>query len=225
MFRKIIAATALIAVTGLVAATAYVFGTDTPTRGASIVASAPSGPSQGIAVQGHWTIEIAEPDGTVVSTNEFENSLTVNGAQFLSDVLSRESTPGIWKVVLATQSGVPGACLTTSGNAVGCTITELPVSDPSLQSATTRFGGLSVTSPSSGANERALVLSGSATATNDGTIGRVSTTAHACSSATAPDSASTCSTNNTVFTVKVLSIPIVVLTGQSINTTVVISFN
>lgn len=225
MFKKIIAGTALVAVIGVIAATAYVSGTDAPTRDASIVASASSGPSEGVEVHGHWTIEIAEANGTVVSTNEFDNALTVNGAQFLSDLLSRETTSGIWEVGLATQSGVPGACLTASGNAVGCTITELPVSDPSLQSATTRFGGLSVTSPSSGTNEGALVLSGSATATNDGTIGRVSTTAHACSSATAPDNASTCGTNNTTFTLKALATPISVLTGQTINTTVVISFN
>ncbi len=60
------------------------------------------GPSEGIKVHGHWTIEVREPDGTLVSRTEFENALAPDmgqgsGAQFLTRLLSRDAAVGKWK--------------------------------------------------------------------------------------------------------------------------------
>jgi len=40
-----------------------------------IPASPAKGPHEGITVHGHWTIEVRNPDGTVVTHREFENAL------------------------------------------------------------------------------------------------------------------------------------------------------
>jgi hypothetical protein len=54
---------------------------------------------EGIAVHGHWTIEVRNPDGTLADRREFENSFVCNqGAQLMSNVLARVWTPGGWEI-------------------------------------------------------------------------------------------------------------------------------
>ncbi len=63
----------------------------------------PKGQREGIKVHGHWTIEVRNPDGKVVSHREFENSLATNlggGAPLLAAILGRNVTPGSWQVLL-----------------------------------------------------------------------------------------------------------------------------
>jgi hypothetical protein len=65
--------------------------------------SADKGLNTGIKVHGHWTIEVKNPDGTLVTHREFENSIAPGnggGAQLLASVLSRAVTQGSWSVEL-----------------------------------------------------------------------------------------------------------------------------
>src|SRR5947208_12840021 len=58
------------------------------------------GPKEGIKVHGHWTIEVRNPDGTLVTHREFENALTSDGGFALSAVLGRALTLGLWRIQL-----------------------------------------------------------------------------------------------------------------------------
>jgi hypothetical protein len=71
------------------------------------------GPSEGIKVHGHWTIEIRRPDGSLVSHSEFENSLTTEGMIALSKLMWGDSVT-TWQILLddGTQSG---PCESASG--------------------------------------------------------------------------------------------------------------
>src|SRR5580704_12645686 len=66
--------------------------------------NAPKGQTEGIKVHGHWTIEVRNPDGTLVDHREFENSLAPanggNGAGLLAALLGRVVSAGSWSVVL-----------------------------------------------------------------------------------------------------------------------------
>jgi hypothetical protein len=42
---------------------------------------------QGIQVRGHWIIEVRDPDGTLADRREFENALTLSGAELLAEIL------------------------------------------------------------------------------------------------------------------------------------------
>ena len=59
-----------------------------------------SGMNTGIKVHGHWTIDVLNPDGTLVKHVEFENALTLVGAETLPLILGRAATPGAWAIGL-----------------------------------------------------------------------------------------------------------------------------
>jgi hypothetical protein len=63
---------------------------------------AAKGQLEGITVHGHWTIDVKNPDGKLVSHREFENSLAPSngGASLLAALLGRVVTPGSWWVLL-----------------------------------------------------------------------------------------------------------------------------
>jgi hypothetical protein len=64
------------------------------------------GQHEGIAVHGHWTIVVKNPDGKVVSRQEFENALDPNeGADLLTGLLSGEYTNLGFFVGLYSQIG------------------------------------------------------------------------------------------------------------------------
>jgi hypothetical protein len=64
------------------------------------------GKHEGIKVHGHWTIEVHNPDGKLVSHTEFENSLVtagpMTGSALLTDLLGGTRTGGGWEINLAT---------------------------------------------------------------------------------------------------------------------------
>jgi hypothetical protein len=70
----------------------------------------PKGNHEGIKVHGHWTIEVRNPDGKLVSHTEFENSLDTNGAETLSDVLLGLAGPGGYVVFLNSSGFASGPC-------------------------------------------------------------------------------------------------------------------
>ncbi len=55
-------------------------------------ASQAKGPHEGIAVHGHWTIEVRNPDGTVVTRREFENALQPGGYAPLAALIAGNSS-------------------------------------------------------------------------------------------------------------------------------------
>jgi hypothetical protein len=59
-----------------------------------------SGLNTGIKVHGHWTIDVLNHDGTLANRVEFENGLTLIGAEALPAILGRTMTPGAWAVGL-----------------------------------------------------------------------------------------------------------------------------
>ena len=65
-------------------------------------APAARGTQEGIKVHGHWTIEVKNPDGKLVTHREFENSLVYNGgALLLPALLSGTAVSGPWQITLA----------------------------------------------------------------------------------------------------------------------------
>src|ERR1700689_5452346 len=69
------------------------------------------GSHEGIIVHGHWTLEVKNPDGTVVERREFENALDpFEGADLLTGVLSGEYTPLGFYVDLLNLASFSGLC-------------------------------------------------------------------------------------------------------------------
>lgn len=86
-----------------------------PAAGASLLARATTpadeykgAQKEGIKVHGHWAIDVRNPDGTVVTHNEFENALTSDGAETLAEILAG-SLPldPFWQVRLGSNSTSP----------------------------------------------------------------------------------------------------------------------
>ena len=129
------------------------------------------GASEGIAVHGHWTVDVVDPDGRLATHSAFENALDSAGARALGLILGRGAQvvdPG-WAIALGTNPLNPDSapCLPPGGTPDDCVVAEpgmtgfpLPVSSFNLQ----------VTSTSDG-----LDLEGSVIATRTGAIGIVKT--------------------------------------------------
>src|SRR5438093_5811943 len=58
------------------------------------------GPKEGIKVHGHWTIDVRNPDGRLVTHREFENALTPDGGNTLAKIFGRINMPGLWQILL-----------------------------------------------------------------------------------------------------------------------------
>jgi len=97
---------------------------------------APKGNHEGITVHGHWTIEVRNPDGKVVSHTEFENSLQAFGATLLGYMLTGEIVPGGYEVLLGSGAlaNTTGPCQPSGANGatacvlVGSLISPTPAS-------------------------------------------------------------------------------------------------
>jgi len=229
MFNKIIAASALVAVIGLVAATAYVFGAGTiapKSDDAQTLASAPTGPNEGVEVHGRWIIEVADTEGASVTVREFDNALQAPGAALLAQVLAHDKGVGAWVVnvtnALTGQYPCTGDSLLSLGDA--CRMSQVPGT-----LADTNAGSLAVAAPTTGANANKLVLSGTVIAGQDGAIDNVSAYIHECAPTSAPQDVETSCAGQgpfTWFSSKQLSAAeaIPVVTGQTVNVTVVFTF-
>src|SRR5437016_12739869 len=55
---------------------------------------------EGIKVHGHWTIDVRNPDGTLVTHREFENALLFIGQLALATLMGRQATTGLWFIML-----------------------------------------------------------------------------------------------------------------------------
>ena len=185
------------------------------------------GQKEGIKVHGHWIIEVRNPNGTLVERREFENSL-IDG-NMLVTFLSRNGTPGLWRVELA---GTNGPCL-LAGAQAPCSAVE--ATDPSTASNISK----SLTLSFIGQKSKVLVLSGSVTAAADGEIDEVLTQLTRCGPGLAPGALNSVCLNTPAqnFTGTDLATPVngqcspntacvvTVVAGQIIQVTVVISFS
>jgi len=94
--------------------------------------SAPKGRREGIAVHGHWTIEIRNTDGTLASRQAFDNELLDIGASLLANLLSGTYAPAGWELHVAGTNATqvptsqPNPCGTGAYNLSGTTVTFAP---------------------------------------------------------------------------------------------------
>ena len=175
------------------------------------LATAPNGTGEGIAVHGHWTVEVTDPDGTTVSRTEFENALSSIGELALATFLSRSSPVGSWQIELADN-----VCENNSGTPTTCFITE----DSFTQNQ--YFPNLTVTRLDS-----TVVLEGTAIVQRDDEISAVRTYVTVCLASTTPEDCDATTSPFPVFpfTATALSPAIPVVTGQIIDVRVEISFS
>jgi hypothetical protein len=165
------------------------------------------GPNEGIKVHGYWTLDVRNPDGTLSSHIEFENSLTSLGAGFLLDVLNgKVDAIGRWLVQLS-----PSICDLGNGASSTCLITQ--ENPPSAGF----FGPLTVSIPSTGPDTGKLVLKGTARAAAAGAITGVNTLFIRASDPKG--------FLNQFTSADISVTPVAVQPGQSIDVTVKISFS
>src|SRR6185295_16924698 len=85
-------------------------------------AATPGPPHEGIKVHGHWTVDVREPDGKLVSHREFENALASAGASPLAQLLTHSFSVIAWAVYLEALSPDPDPCNLLGGNPAPCQI-------------------------------------------------------------------------------------------------------
>jgi hypothetical protein len=181
-----------------------------------------SGALEGIAVHGHWTIEVRGTDGALVERREFENALTQVGAFELVAILSRSRGLPAWGIRLHTNLVDTGPCDTVlDGIGQDCVIMEASAG-PGLTNVTnaTVFKTLTV---SPAALAQPLTLQGTAIATTNGPIDEVESLM--CESIPPSVDPTACNSGPDKFTAKALVAPISVSTGQQILVTVAITFS
>jgi hypothetical protein len=78
------------------------------------------GDHEGITVHGHWVIEVRNPDGTVTTRREFENSLQPGGGIGLATLLTGNSiSAGSWAILLNGNGNQPAPPGNGGGTAPG----------------------------------------------------------------------------------------------------------
>lgn len=174
------------------------------------------GSHQGIKIHGHWSIEIRNPDGKLVTHREFENayvSQLPGGAPnaVLAAVLAGSATLQGWIVAL---DGSPEPCFDT----IFMTPRRCLIDPPG-------FTGGDSPNLSVSQNGGKLVFSGSVTAAAASSISQVQTQFYQCP----VNSNGGCVPVQTPFTSATLAPntpnpPISVLAGQTVQVTVIISF-
>jgi hypothetical protein len=191
-----------------------------------------NGLDQGIHVQGSWSIEVRDRDGSLVERRDFENELVSSGARLLSELLVSSTTAGNVKVYV---SGDSPPCTTLSdgaGDPIGCLIIETG-QDPAASPED--FANLTKEVPDSGDNSGALVLDGSFTAQRESDVSIVEAGLYdTCVPDLAPANCTyemgTNSAGGRTLTSTTLeegsdTPPVDVSEGQQVNVEVIISFN
>jgi len=200
------------------------------------------GRHEGIKVHGHWTIEVRNSDGTVVTRHEFENSLaggTTGGGQALAGFLGRLFSTSFWLVrldgtgICGASSGASAACVIEEGGGGAIFPTEVW---PSYGFAAPNSQNLTVGTSNTGTD---LILSGSVTTLTAGQITGVDSFVLGCPPSNPPSNpaGAPCAgfkTGQAVFSFTSRSLdglngdpqgPISVASGQMIAVTVDISFS
>jgi hypothetical protein len=153
----------------------------------------------------------------VVDTRRFHNDLVVGfGSVTLVNILGRQAVPGLWEVRLLSNGQSPW----TEGYGFASVLEPNSTS----QHGGTNFRNLTLSTPSSGADAGKLVLQGTATAVQNGSIDRVATTLERC--ATTSGLGTECG-NAISFTDRLLGTAnaVNVTSGQDVRVTVRLSFS
>jgi hypothetical protein len=174
------------------------------------------GQTEGIKVRGHWVIEVLNPDRSLASRHEFENSLQTVGAERLAGLLSRSVSPGLWTIDLTRR--FIGSCVAEGSISRHCSITE-PAR--AVAASETRWVSNNLTLRVNGG---ALILSGSIVANMDSYISTVSTSLGSCAPGIAPN-ACTAALGGGEFTRKELETSVSFTQGQILQVTVTLSFS
>jgi hypothetical protein len=102
---------------------------------AAPVAKPVAGQHEGIAVHGHWVIEVKNPDGKVTARREFENAIQPAGMSYLASLLAGNNAPGGLSIVLnggtASWASPPDALNTGFGSEPGPCLPVLALYAPS----------------------------------------------------------------------------------------------
>ena len=174
-------------------------------------------PSEGITVHGHWTIEVRNPDGTLVESREFENALVSTGDERIAEILAR-----VWSV---------GGWMVSAGNTA---LADNPFFDPDeletikycqiMEPAGTISEPYMFNSLSVGTGDGSqVVLNGTAIAQKDGSVNQVHTLIGRVANTSPP--APSYDLGSRYFTTTTLASPADVSEGQHIVFTVVLSFS
>ncbi len=179
-----------------------------------------AGPQEKIKVHGDWTIEVRNPDGTLVTRREIKNSLVPFGGEYVfQQVLTHLKSVGGWNIRVAGLSCAPNK---------GCTLVS-PF-NPNATSGSEVFYPLAVDIPTSGPNAGKLELDGAIVAAADGQLAGLTSVAALCDPTFRPSSPCTTATTlpfygpqNMQFTTVATSVN--VLAGQVVTITVVFTFS
>jgi hypothetical protein len=130
--------------------------------------------NQGVKMHGHWIIDVKNPDGSLAEHRDFENSLESNAQGLLIGLLSGYMTPGDYMIVLGPTSG-NGACFATYYQF--CGIVRSLATYPGLGYCAYYYCGAGLTYTYNFGTDFqgpfSMVLAGSITANQTGTIGQV----------------------------------------------------
>ena len=196
---------------------------------------------QGVKMHGHWVIDVRNPDGTLTAHRDFENTLESSAQGFLIGLMSGYMIPGDYMLVIGASSGA-SACTATYQF---CGIVHNLNTYPALGYCSVYYcTGSSLTYTynfgTGFAGPFSLVLAGSITANQTGTIGTVYSLLSTCanigfSTTTNPSSLET---NSPAFCVTQTSpepwygplsqanvTPVAVTSGQIIQVTVTFTFS
>jgi len=190
---------------------------------------------QGIKMHGHWAIDIKNPDGTLAHHHEFENSLTDGG--YLIALMAGYAVPGDYAIFLNAPYGGTPPCTTSAAG--GCAIVRSLTTAPAAGLCVNFYCVTGLTYAynfgTNGGGPYSMVLVGSVTAQQAGSIGYVNTFHGGCpgnadrTTAVTTVSPATCATTADATSFSGLSSAtpntISVASGQIIQVTVTISFS
>jgi hypothetical protein len=176
------------------------------------------GPSEGIKVHGHWTLEIRNPDGSVASRHEVENELVVmvgGGNSLLAGLLANYYSDPIWTISLWGPNST-GPCLhESSPDMWPCRITESRAPFSGTEYSKNLVLGMPLVGPAPLMRPvGTLQLSGSTVAAHDSSIVSMDSTWYVAAK-----------NHHGSFTMKALTPAIELRAGQIIQVKVVFSFS
>ena len=199
---------------------------------------------QGVKVHGHWVIDVKNPDGTIAQHRDFENSLESSAQGYLVGLMSGYMIPGDYMIVMGASSGNAPCVATYQFCGVVHNLNTYPAlgycgayyCTGSSLSYTYNLGTLG-----SGTGPFSIVLAGSITANQTGSIGTVYTAMSTCanigfSTTVNPSTLETSSPASCVtqtspepwfgpLTQATLASPVSVASGQIVQVTVTITFS
>jgi len=185
----------------------------------------PGGKSEGIKVHGHWMLEVRNPDGTLASRKEFENSLITsgdgNGSRALTAVLAGGAAVAGWYVEL--QLAAPGNPSCTSTSPCQAIVIAQAAATCGLTSALSCSPSLTAVVGGTGAQ---LILQGTSAAVGSaGTIPSVYTALITCNPGLTPAACQAGGAGYTQWAFTSATQTLSVQAGQTITATVTFSFS